>query len=53
MYIYILIKKKKYKVHGLESVKDVFKSAMLDDIKKEQSVEYESPEEKGWFLITY
>eukprot|EP00833_Pecoramyces_ruminatium_P017582 jgi/Orpsp1_1/1191614/evm.model.d7180000087355.1 len=38
--------KKKYKVHGLENLKDVFKSAIEDDIKKEQSVEYESPEEK-------
>jgi len=45
------VEKKKYKVHGLESIKDVFKSAIEDDIKKEQSVEYESPEEKGRLLF--
>eukprot|EP00833_Pecoramyces_ruminatium_P011288 jgi/Orpsp1_1/1185320/evm.model.c7180000093244.1 len=43
--------KKKYKVHGLENLKDVFKSAIEDDIKKEQSVEYESPEEKAIFQL--
>jgi len=49
----IYLNKKKYKVHGMENVKDVFKSAIEDDIKNERSVEYESPEEKGNWIILY
>ncbi|ORX82345.1 hypothetical protein BCR32DRAFT_292732 [Anaeromyces robustus] len=43
--------KKKYKVRHLDNVKEVLKSAIEDDIKKEQSVEYESPEEKVIFQL--